>query len=101
MHERVDIRQLGVTAFESIPATIETIVKGHGRIDVPVNNAGFSMSGFAEDVSLDELRRQFDTNFFGVVAEQSGHFRHAAADVRTYHPGGLRAGREGNRPGAA
>jgi NAD(P)-dependent dehydrogenase (short-subunit alcohol dehydrogenase family) len=68
VRERVDIRQLDVTAFASIPATIDTIVKDHGRIDLLVNNAGFSMSGFAEDMSLDELRRQFDANFFGVVA---------------------------------
>ena len=68
VRERVDIRQLDVTAFESILATTETIVKDHGRIDVLVNNAGSSMSGFAEGMSLDELRRQFDTNFFGVVA---------------------------------
>ena len=68
VRKRVDIRQPDVTAFASIPATIDTIVKDHGRIDLLVNNAGFSMSGFAEDMSLDELRRQFDTNFFGVVA---------------------------------
>jgi NAD(P)-dependent dehydrogenase (short-subunit alcohol dehydrogenase family) len=68
VRDRIDIRQLDVTHFESLPATIDTIVKDHGRIDVLVNNAGFSMSGFAEDMSLDELRQQFDTNFFGVVA---------------------------------
>jgi len=33
-----------------------------------VNNAGFAMAGFADDVSDAELRRQFDTNFFGTVA---------------------------------
>jgi NAD(P)-dependent dehydrogenase (short-subunit alcohol dehydrogenase family) len=55
-------RQLDVTAFESIPATtIETIIKDHGRIDVLVNNTGFSMSGFAEEMSLDDVRHQFDT----------------------------------------
>jgi NAD(P)-dependent dehydrogenase (short-subunit alcohol dehydrogenase family) len=68
VRDRVDIRQLDVTDFNSIAASINAIVHDHGRIDVLVNNAGFSMSGFAEDMSLDELRRQFDTNFFGVVA---------------------------------
>ena len=33
-----------------------------------VNNAGFAFAGFAEDLRLDELRQQFETNFFGQVA---------------------------------
>ena len=33
-----------------------------------VNNAGFAVAGFAEDVTLDELRLQFETNFFGTIA---------------------------------
>jgi NAD(P)-dependent dehydrogenase (short-subunit alcohol dehydrogenase family) len=65
---KLDIRRLDVTEFDSISGVIDGIARDHGRIDVLVNNAGFSMSGFAEDMSLDELRRQFDTNFFGVVA---------------------------------
>jgi NAD(P)-dependent dehydrogenase (short-subunit alcohol dehydrogenase family) len=68
VRDRLDLCQLDVTDFDSIPAAIEAIVKDHGHIDVLVNNAGLSMSGFAEDMSLDELRQQFDTNFFGVVA---------------------------------
>jgi NAD(P)-dependent dehydrogenase (short-subunit alcohol dehydrogenase family) len=62
--DRLDVRQLDATDFDSIPAAIDAIVKDHGHIDVLVNNAGFSMSGFAEDGSLDELRQQFETNFF-------------------------------------
>jgi NAD(P)-dependent dehydrogenase (short-subunit alcohol dehydrogenase family) len=38
------------------------------RLDAIINNAGFAMAGFAEDVSDAELRRQFDTNFFGAAA---------------------------------
>ena len=47
---------------------MEEIVRDHGRIDVLVNNAGFSVAGFAEDMTLDELRHQMETNFFGNVA---------------------------------
>src|SRR5215469_15921992 len=56
VRERLDVRQLDVTEFDSTPTAIDAIIKDHGRIDVLVNNAGFSMSGFAEDMSLDELR---------------------------------------------
>jgi NAD(P)-dependent dehydrogenase (short-subunit alcohol dehydrogenase family) len=66
--ERLDIRRLDVTEFASIPPFVESVVRDHGRIDVLINNAGFAMAGFAEDMKLDEIRRQFETNFFGNVA---------------------------------
>ncbi|WP_299089717.1 oxidoreductase [uncultured Metabacillus sp.] len=39
-----------------------------GRIDVLVNNAGFAGAGFVEEIPLDEYRKQFETNVFGVIA---------------------------------
>jgi NAD(P)-dependent dehydrogenase (short-subunit alcohol dehydrogenase family) len=68
VRDRLDLRQLDVTNFDSIPGVVDAIVRDHGRIDVLVNNAGFSMAGFVEDLSLDEIRTQFETNFFGNVA---------------------------------
>lgn len=65
---RIDVRRLDVTEFASIPSILEAIIQNHGRIDALVNNAGFPYAGFCEDVSLEELRRQFETNFFGHVA---------------------------------
>ena len=65
---KIDVRALDVTAFDAMPEFVEGVVRDHGRIDVLVNNAGFAVGGFAEDVSLDELRLQFETNFFGTVA---------------------------------
>ena len=64
----IDIRQLDVTHFDSIARLTEGVARDYGRIDVLINNAGFAVAGFAEDVTLDELRLQFETNFFGAVA---------------------------------
>ena len=66
--QRVNVRRLDVTNFPAIPQLVESVVREHGGIDVLVNNAGFVVAGFAEDVSLDELRRQMETNFFAQVA---------------------------------
>ncbi len=65
---QLDVRQLDVTDFASLPAFVDGVVRDYGRIDVLVNNAGFAMAGFAEDMKLEEIRRQFETNFFGAVA---------------------------------
>ena len=68
VNERVDVRCLDIANHESVPAVIEGIGRDYGQIDVLVNNAGFAMAGFAEDIVLPELREQFETNFFGHVA---------------------------------
>jgi len=64
---RIDIRQLDVTRFEELPAKVAGIVSDHGRIDVLINNAGYALGGFAEDIQTHELRAQFETNFYGAV----------------------------------
>ena len=68
VRDKLDLRRLDVTEFDSLPSAIEAIVRDHGRIDVLVNNAGFSVAGFVEDLQLSEIRHQFETNFFGNVA---------------------------------
>ena len=59
--------RLDVTDDASMTAVISQITADHGAVGVLVNNAGFELSGPAEEVSLAEVRRQFDTNFFGVA----------------------------------
>lgn len=65
---RVDVRRLDVTEINTISGFVEAIVRDYGRIDVLINNAGFAVAGFAEDIKLEELRKQFETNFFAPVA---------------------------------
>ena len=59
---------LDVTDSTQIERTVHEVLTTAGRIDVLINNAGFGLGGFFEDVSDEELRRQFDTNFFGLAA---------------------------------
>ncbi len=59
--------QMDVTSGESVDKAVETIVAAEGRIDVLVNNAGYGSYGAVEDVSIEEARRQFDVNIFGVA----------------------------------
>jgi NAD(P)-dependent dehydrogenase (short-subunit alcohol dehydrogenase family) len=65
---KIDVRRLDVTEIDTIPAFVEAVAHAYGRIDVLINNAGFAVAGFAEDIKLEELRTQFETNFFGPVA---------------------------------
>ena len=65
---QIDVRQLDVTNFNAIPGFVEALVHDYSRLDALVNNAGFAVAGFAEDMKLDEIRLQFETNFFGHVA---------------------------------
>ncbi len=60
--------RLDVTDPTSIEAAMAEIGRAAGPVDVLVNNAGFGFAGFVEDLTLDELREQFETNFFGLVA---------------------------------
>ena len=59
--------ELDVDNEQSAEKAIKSIIDEKGRIDVLVNNAGWGLWGTAEDVSLDEFREQFETNFFSVV----------------------------------
>jgi NAD(P)-dependent dehydrogenase (short-subunit alcohol dehydrogenase family) len=65
--ERIVVRPCDVTSEEQVDALISGVARDYGKIDLVLNNAGFPMGGFAEDVTLRELREQFETNFFGQV----------------------------------
>jgi NAD(P)-dependent dehydrogenase (short-subunit alcohol dehydrogenase family) len=58
---------LDVTREDSMTRAVAEVEARFGRIDVLVNNAGYSQSGAAEEVPLDAVRRQFETNVFGAL----------------------------------
>jgi NAD(P)-dependent dehydrogenase (short-subunit alcohol dehydrogenase family) len=58
---------LDVTDEDSMRAAVGTVVEEHGAVGALVNNAGYSQSGAVEDIPLEEVRRQFETNVFGLV----------------------------------
>jgi NAD(P)-dependent dehydrogenase (short-subunit alcohol dehydrogenase family) len=66
--ERIEFHALNVTNSDQISAIADLLAKRDEPLHALINNAGFAVPGFAEDVTDAELRNQFDTNFFGAVA---------------------------------
>jgi NADP-dependent 3-hydroxy acid dehydrogenase YdfG len=60
--------QLDVTDEASMRAAVETVEREQGAVGVLVNNAGYSQGGPIEQVPLEAVRRQFETNVFGLIA---------------------------------
>lgn len=58
---------LDVTDEASMAAAVRMVEEEHGAVGALVNNAGYGLHGAVESTNLDEARRQFDTNFFGLV----------------------------------
>ena len=59
--------QLDVTEERSINNAIHSIKSDVGKIDVLVNNAGYGLNGAFEDLAMEEIKAQYETNLFGVI----------------------------------
>ncbi|HET9806360.1 MAG TPA: SDR family oxidoreductase [Nitrososphaeraceae archaeon] len=63
----LEVLQLDVTNNESVKNATEVLKAEKNRIDVLVNNAGYGLIGSIEEISIKELKEQFETNLFGMV----------------------------------
>jgi NAD(P)-dependent dehydrogenase (short-subunit alcohol dehydrogenase family) len=63
----VEMLALDVRSDDSVRKCVASFLEKTGRIDVLVNNAGYLQSGAVEEVTLEQAKAQFETNYFGVV----------------------------------
>ena len=63
----MSIVSLDLTQDDSIVACVNEILEKEGRIDILINNAGYGSYGAVEDVSIEEAKRQFEVNIFGLA----------------------------------
>lgn len=61
------ILRLDVNDNQSIKLAVKKILTDTGRIDVLINNAGYGMFGPVEEITTQEVKKQFETNFFGTI----------------------------------
>jgi len=64
--EGITTLQLDVTDEESMQAVVDRITEEHGAVGVLINNAAYSLNGTIGETPLDQVRRQFETNLFGL-----------------------------------
>jgi NAD(P)-dependent dehydrogenase (short-subunit alcohol dehydrogenase family) len=63
----ISIKQLDITDDLSVKDAIQSIFSETGRIDVLVNNAGYALNGALEDLAINEIKEQYETNVFGLI----------------------------------
>lgn len=66
--EQLVVQTLDVNQESDIKAAVAACLDRFGRIDVLVNNAGYGLQGTVEEVTMEQVRQQMETNFFGLVA---------------------------------
>ncbi|PGZ96126.1 short-chain dehydrogenase [Bacillus pseudomycoides] len=67
IEQNIKIHPLDVTSKESI-GKFTAFINNLRRVDILINNAGYASGGFAEEIPIEEYRKQFETNVFGAIA---------------------------------
>jgi NAD(P)-dependent dehydrogenase (short-subunit alcohol dehydrogenase family) len=63
----IRVAQLNVTEERSVNDAVHSMISDVGKIDVLVNNAGYGLNGAFEDLAMEEIKAQYETNLFGVI----------------------------------
>ena len=63
----IEIIEMNVDDDQSVNSAVKNILEKKEKIDILVNNAGYGMWGTVEDVSIQEFKEQFETNFFAII----------------------------------
>jgi len=66
-HLPIRFTQLDVTNDNSVKNAIDSIISEAGRIEILVNNAGYGLTGPFEELTIDEIKKDHETNFYGVI----------------------------------
>ncbi len=66
-NSKFPILKLDVAVLSSITNTIETVIQKEGKVDVLINNAGAGITGPIEEIPEEEIKANFETNFFGPI----------------------------------
>lgn len=103
--DRCQVMTLDITEASEIPSVIQAAANVWGGLDVIVNNAGYGLIGAVEECGDEQIRRNFETNFFGPLnvmraalpllrAQKSGHIVNisAAAAISNYAGFGIYGG---------
>lgn len=76
--KNVTVYELDVTDFEQVEKVAQSVVRKFGKVDVVVNNAGYCLMGPTETTTMEQIKKQYETNVFGVFAVTKAfipHFR--------------------------
>lgn len=66
-HPNLLILKLDITNDQQVKQAVSAAIERFGQIDVLVNNAGYGLLGYFEEMSAESIRNQFDTNVFGTM----------------------------------
>ena len=68
LDSKFPLLKVDVSDFESISTAVATIIDQYGRLDIVINNAGVGITGPLEEIPLEAIKNNFETNFYGPIS---------------------------------